>query len=377
MENELLQKFITNAPEPFFPLKLPVDYYPAIANDKELFKILNQANNSFGEYRGYLGSIMNPHLLISPLISQEAVLSSKLEGTHATLEDLLNFDANVATKIDKDEMQEIANYRKALFYAMDRLSVFGVEDNKLPLSTRIIKEMHKILLNNARGNTKNPGNFKRQQNYIVSASGTVFTPVPAHAVNEYMSNLENYFHSEESSILLQTAILHVQFEMIHPFEDGNGRIGRLLIPLFLYYRKELPLPTFYMSSYFNRDRSMYLKMLNSVSTTGEWTQWLKYFLNGIVFSSQEGIQKAKQINGLYEKFKNDEFNRLNSAHAIQILDFIFQHPLFTAKQLETDTSIPYRTVNTLLKRLVETKCISKNEAKRNALFYCAPLIKLL
>ena len=237
--------------------------------------------------------------------------------------------------------------------------------------------MHKILLDNARGSSKNPGEFKRQQNYIVSVNGVVFTPVPAGAVNDYMYNLENYIHFDDFNTLLQTATLHVQFEMIHPFEDGNGRIGRLLIPLFLYYREELPLPTFYMSSYFNKDRNLYLSKLNSVSATGDWAQWFEYFLNGVIYSSMEGIKKARGINDLYQQLKNGEFNKLNSAHAIQLLDFIFQRPIFNAKRVQKETGIPIRTVYSLLNKLVEMGCLLNNRAKRNTVYYCMRLIRII
>lgn len=375
--NDLLSNLLQTAPKPYIPEKLPIDYYQKAFSDTDLLKSLQEASMAIGEYKGYLMSTINPSLLISPLIANEAVESSKLEGTHATLEDLFNYDADQTTAANRDEIKEVANYRRALFYAMDNISVFGSEDNKMPLCTRVIKEMHSILLDNVRGSSKRPGEFKRQQNYIVSADGVVFTPLPANLVNEYMSNLENYIHFEDFNTLLQIAIIHCQFEMIHPFEDGNGRIGRLLIPLFLYYRDVLPLPTFYMSNYFSSNRQLYLESLNSVSTTGEWNRWFKYFLNGIRFSAKESTIKAVKINDLYDQYKELIINQINSSHGIQLLDFIFQHPYFTAKSLIDKTGIPRRTAYLLLNKLCNLHVLSNNGKKRNTLYLCDGLIKLL
>lgn len=371
------EQILQNAPQSCTPQTLPFDYSNYFS-DVSLIKLLTDATKKFGEYRGYLSNVVNPSLLISPLISQEAVLSSKLEGTHATLEDLLKFDANNEVGLDRDELKEISNYRQALFYALENMSTIDSSDNKLPLSGRIIREMHKILLDNVRGSTKKPGEYKRQQNYIVSANGVIFTPVSSDKVVEYINNLEQYIHYDDFNILLQASIIHCQFEMIHPFEDGNGRIGRLLIPLFFYYREELPLPTFYMSSYFNQNRNLYLESLNSVSKEGNWSTWFKYFLNGIIYSSQESTHKAILINNLYNEMKADILPQLNSIHAMQVIDFLFQHPVFKAKQLiNSKLNIPNKSAYSLLSRLEELNVLITDENKRNKTYICGNLIKLL
>ena len=376
--NNIKEQLLDNAPKPYSPRMLPFDYTDYFAKNTSLIQSLAKATQKFGEYRGYLSNVINPSLLISPLISQEAVLSSKLEGTHATLEDLLNFDANNESNIDRDELKEVSNYRRALFYALDNMSTINSNANKLPLSGRIIREMHKILLDNVRGESKRPGEYKRQQNYIVSANGVVFTPVSADKVQEYISNLEQYMHYEDFNILLQAAIIHCQFEMIHPFEDGNGRIGRLLIPLFFFYREELPLPTFYMSSYFNKDRNLYLESLNSVSRENNWNTWFTYFLNGIIYSSQESTSKAITINNLYNEMKESILPQLNSIHGMQLIDFIFQHPVFKAKQLlNSKLSIPHKSAYTLLSKLEAMGVLETDNSKRNKTYFCMRLIKLL
>ena len=379
MEDIKKSDLLKNAPKPYIPSLLPINYLEELTNNPKLMKLLTTASLKLGEYRGYLCNLINPTLLISPLISQEAVLSSKLEGTHATLEDLLKFDANISSDIAKDELMEVSNYRSALYYALDNISTINEDNGKLPLTGRIIKEMHKLLLNNVRGESKNPGHFERQQNYIVSANGVVFTPLPANMVDDYMTNLEKYIHYEDFNELLQIAIIHSQFEMIHPFEDGNGRIGRLLIPLFLYYKELLPLPTFYMSSYFNNNRNLYLEALNSVSATGSLVQWFEYFLNGIIYSANESTIKAIQISNLYDEMKEKIINTLNSVHAIQILDFIFEHPIFKAKQLiENDSlNIPSKTVYNLLNKLIKDEILIDDGQIRNKTYFCMKLIRLL
>lgn len=244
MNESAKERLLKSAPAPYIPKKLPLNTFSFVT--KEIFELTVKANNAVGQYAGFLKNTPNPWLLLAPITTQEAVLSSKLEGTHATLEDILNHEAGNQTSIETDEIKEVQNYSRALVYAMKNISCYddlSSMDSKSPLTVKLLKEMHAILLDNVRGSTKHPGKFKMLQNYIGGAENISFTPLPPELVNEYMSNLERYMHYQESDLLLQAAILHAQFEMIHPFEDGNGRIGRLLIPLFLYYRGLIPLPT--------------------------------------------------------------------------------------------------------------------------------------
>lgn len=376
MDNIDKLKLIENAPKLYLPEKLPLNQEQFATLN--ILKLSSKAESELGRYSGFLLNLINPMLLISPLVTQEAVLSSKLEGTHATLEDLLNYQAGNKVDVETDELKEIFNYREALFYALNEISTINKsEDGKLPLTSRIIKEMHKILLNNVRGSSKNPGKFKRQQNYIGSVSSISYTPVPANMTDEYMSNLENYIHSEDISLLIQSAVIHAQFEMIHPFEDGNGRIGRLLIPLFLYYRELLPYPTFYMSKYFEKDRSLYISNLNNISLKGDWNSWIEYYLRGIIESANESTRKASEILELYEYMKREVIPTLNSAHGISLLDFIFSTPIFNATQVEENTNISIRTVYTLLNKLMKTKFITSDNAKRYKTYYCPQLLNII
>lgn len=369
-------KFLS-APTPFLPEKLPFNY-SEILTDTSVVQLMLKSSVEIGKYSGFLSSIINPMLLISPIISQEAVLSSKLEGTHATLEDVLNFEAGNKVDIETDEIQEIINYRNSLFYALKNISSIDSIDDKLPLSNRIIKEMHKILLNNVRGNSKNPGKFKTRQNYIGSQSTITFTPVSPQFTEEYMANLEQYIHYEDIDLIVQSAIIHAQFEMIHPFEDGNGRIGRLLIPLFLYYRNLLPYPTFYMSAYFEQDRALYLSHLSNISKKGDWKSWIIYYLEGVILSANRNTKKAERILNLYNHMKNEIIPQLKSASGIELLDFIFSTPIFSAQQVSKNLSnITLRTVYTLLNKLQETDFLDSTDNKRNKTYFCPQLLSIV
>ncbi|HEM3688568.1 Fic family protein [Streptococcus parauberis] len=368
---------IENLPVPFLPKTLPFNYN-SIYSDPQIIKLVTKANIAIGTYEGFLSSIINPMLLISPLLSQEAVLSSKLEGTHATLEDLLNYEAGNKVDIERDELHEIINYRNALIYALDNISTINDFSTKaLPLSNRIIKEMHKILLNNVRGSSKNPGNFKRGQNYIGSKGSISFTPVPANQTPDFMSNLEDYIHYDDVDLLIQSAIIHAQFEMIHPFEDGNGRIGRLLIPLFFYYKELLSYPTFYMSSYFEKDRSLYISHLSNISKNNNWNDWFIYYLEGIIYSSEESTKKAQAILHLYNSMKDEVIPKLNSVSGIQLLDFIFSNPIFKAKQVSQKINISDRSVYTLLNKLTKEGYIKTDSAQRNRTYFCPQLLSIV
>lgn len=367
----------TNRPEPYIPDKLPINKEKYL-NNFEILSLLAVANRNIGKYKGFLSTIINPMLLISPLISQEAVLSSKLEGTHATLEDVLNYEAGNKVEIERDEMTEIINYRKSLFYALEKIGTINEKDgSKLPLSGRIIKEMHDMLLNDVRGNTKRRGQYKVNQNYIGSQLSISFTPVSPNNTEEYMRNLEEYIHIEDFDVLIQSSILHAQFEMIHPFEDGNGRIGRLLIPLFLYYKEVIPFPTFYMSMYFERDRALYLERLNNISKNGDWISWIKYYLEGVIEQTEYSTRIANQIYNLYEHMKNEVTPQLNSASSIQLLDFIFSNPIFSAKQADKYVDLNIRTIYTLLSKLEGLDYIQTTEQKRNKTYFCPQLLTII
>ena len=349
------KKLLETAPTPYLPTKLPIDTRKIIYSSDEILGLLSAADSILGGYNWFLRTLSNPTLLISPITTQEAVLSSKLEGTHATLEDILNHEAGNETGIQEDELKEILNYRKALLYALNTITPrdnLTNPDSKSPLTTKVIKTMHKILLSNVRGSTKHPGEFKTGQNYIGSYDRISYTPVPPELTDFYMSNWEKFIHYTEPNILVQTAIIHAQFEMIHPFEDGNGRIGRLLIPLFLYYSGKIFTPTFYMSSFFEQDRALYLQMLANISQNDDWQGWIRYFLNGVITQAHTNIQKVQDILSLYNSYKAKS-NNIRSIYYVQVLDFIFEHPIFTVSMLNNEINTSRQTLYNLLNKMQE------------------------
>lgn len=369
-----------NVPKPHIPEKLPIELSKSLY-DCEIIKLISKANNAMGAYRGFLINTINPMLLISPLVSQEAVLSSKLEGTHATIEDFINYDAGNEVSVSKDEMQEVMNYRSALYFALGKMSTISDDSeegrHKLPLSVRLIKEMHKILLDNVRGQNKSPGEFKTEQNYIGNSAKITFTPLPPELTQDYMANFEQYIHFDEVDLLVQAALIHCQFEMIHPFKDGNGRIGRLLIPLFLYYREMLPVPTFYMSAYFEKDRTMYLEKLSAVSQKNDYATWIKYFLEGVIQQAEINTLKAKALLDRYNEFKDICISGMSSKYAIPLLDEIFQRPAFKAKQIQEVIPGSKGTLYNMLDEFVARGILRKDDKTRNATYFCPAILSII
>lgn len=374
------EEIFLNVPKPHIPEKLPIELSKSLY-DCEIIKLISKANNAMGAYRGFLINTINPMLLISPLVSQEAVLSSKLEGTHATIEDFINYDAGNEVSVSKDEMQEVMNYRSALYFALGKMSTISDDSeegrHKLPLSVRLIKEMHKILLDNVRGQNKSPGEFKTEQNYIGNSAEITFTPLPPELTQDYMANFEQYIHFDEVDLLVQVALIHCQFEMIHPFKDGNGRIGRLLIPLFLYYREMLPVPTFYMSAYFEKDRTMYLEKLSAVSQKNDYATWIKYFLEGVIQQAEINTLKAKALLDRYNEFKDICISGMSSKYAIPLLDEIFQRPAFKAKQIQEVIPGSKGTLYNMLDEFVARGILRKDDKARNATYFCPAILSII
>lgn len=374
------EEIFLNVPKPHIPEKLPIELSKSLY-DCEIIKLISKANNAMGAYRGFLINTINPMLLISPLVSQEAVLSSKLEGTHATIEDFINYDAGNEVSVSKDEMQEVMNYRSALYFALGKMSTISDDSeegrHKLPLSVRLIKEMHKILMDNVRGQNKSPGEFKTEQNYIGNSAEITFTPLPPELTQDYMANFEQYIHFDEVDLLVQAALIHCQFEMIHPFKDGNGRIGRLLIPLFLYYREMLPVPTFYMSAYFEKDRTMYLEKLSAVSQKNDYATWIKYFLEGVIQQTEINTLKAKALLDKYNEFKDICISGMSSKYAIPLLDEIFQRPAFKAKQIQKIIPGSKGTLYNMLDEFVARGILRKDDKARNATYFCPAILSII
>ncbi|MCJ7496813.1 MAG: Fic family protein [candidate division Zixibacteria bacterium] len=353
----------------FVPNPLP----PAIAYTKELVALLSEADRQLGNLSGVGALLPNPDLLITPYIKREAVLSSKIEGTQTSLSDLFYFEAankeEKRRETERTDVLEVVNYVSAINDGIKRLK-------ELPLCLRLIREIHKELMRGVRGEHLTPGEFRRSQNWIGAPGCTLneaeFIPPPVQEMNEALKDFEKFLHDRENFPgLIQCALIHYQFEAIHPFLDGNGRIGRLLITLFLCERKYLVYPLLYLSSFFEKYRSEYYDRLMAVSEKGEWEEWIKFFLRGVAVQSKDAVENSRSILNLLEKYRKLIQQQRTSIYVLKLLEEIFLNPFVTvpyaAKKLETT----YPTAKSAIQRLKEAKILFEVTDKRWGKVFCA------
>ena len=303
----------------FVPAPLP----PDLPYDSGLVLSLSQADAALSELSGLGRQLPNPHLLIAPYIRREAVLSSRIEGTRTSLSDLLLDEAELERSDDAD-VREVRNYVTALEYGLERL-------RELPLSLRLVRELHERLMQGVRGNRATPGEFRRSQNWIGPAGSTpataVYVPPPPDLMLDCLANWEQFLHERgRFPDLIQCALMHDQFEAIHPFLDGNGRVGRLLITLFLLERGRLSQPLLYVSDYIEGRRQEYYDLLLRVRTDGDWTGWLRFFLEAVKETAQAGVRQAGQLMDLREAFRQRLSRKPNT---LKLLDELFLNPYLT------------------------------------------------
>lgn len=323
--------------KPFEPQQLPIE---EIQWDS-LIQLIGRANRSLAYFDGVLYGVTNPDILLSPLTTQEAVLSSKIEGTQATLAEVMRFEAGDMPQEESrvHDIEEIMNYRRAMRLAEQELKA-------RPFSLNLLKDLHSVLLDGVRGKFKGRGLFRATQNWI----GTPGSPieeahfVPPAPVNLflYLENWEKYYHFDRPDPLVQLAIIHAQFELIHPFLDGNGRLGRMIVPLFLFERNLISKPVFYISAYLEKHREEYvagLRLLNE-KTPEAWTRWIGFFLTALEEESRENSKKAKQIIDLYNRLKDSILHLTHSRYAVPLLDDLFDQPIFTSSLLQSRAGMP-------------------------------------
>ncbi|MBM4326977.1 MAG: Fic family protein [Deltaproteobacteria bacterium] len=321
---------------------------PQTLDWSRLLPLIGPANAAVARYDGVLQGIPNAQVLLGPLTSQEAVLSSKIEGTQATLGEVLKFEAaeETATGEKRHDILEVLNYRLAMRHAVALLE-------KLPLSQRVVRDTHRVLLDGVRGQNKTPGEYRQVPNWIGPPGCTVetarFVPPAAHRVPDLMSAWEEYLHNDAPDKLVQLAILHAEFEAIHPFLDGNGRIGRLLVPLFLVGKRLLTSPDFYVSAYLEARREEYYERLLAVSRDGDWTGWSAFFLGAVTQQAKDNETKARAILDLYGQKKEWITDMTHSQHAIRALDWFFSRPVFKVSDFVTTATIPKPTANRIVR----------------------------
>jgi Fic family protein len=363
--------------KPFIPQVLPIQ---GISWDS-LIPLIGAANRSIAHYDGVLYGVPNPAVLLSPLTTQEAVLSSRIEGTVATLGEVLKFEAGEIPDVEarRIDMLEIINYRHALRYAEKALK-------NRPFNLNLLLELHSILLDSVRGQDKGRGSFRKIQNWVGEPGTPIeqakFVPPDPLLVPSALDSWEKYYHAEEPDPLVQLAIIHAQFEIIHPFIDGNGRIGRILIPLFLYEKELLSRPMFYLSAYLEKHHDEYVSGLRALGrNTDAWQGWIAFFLRAIDEQARENASTARSIMDLYEKLKVNVIDLTHSQYAIPLLDQIFQRPIFksTDVDLSGDQSPSRQAVSHLLRVLRDNgilKVVREGRGRQAQVLVFAGLLNL-
>ena len=309
---------------------------------------IDKATLSIGTLAGVGETIPNPNLLILPFLRKEAVLSSKIEGTQASLSDVFIFEASEGRWPSPDS-REVINYVDALNHGIRRL-------DELPLCTRLSNELHQVLMQGVRGEDKRPGELREIQNWIRSKGTNIgdarYIPPPPDYLPDLMADWEAFVNEElEMPRLMQCALIHYQFEAIHPYVDGNGRIGRLLITLFLHARNVLPKPLLYLSAYFERNRDAYIDHLLKVSLSGDWEPWLEFFMQGVVEQAEDALERSRRFRQLHEQYRELLQEKKESANALQLLDALFINPYMTAPRAVEVLGITHAGAQGVINRL--------------------------
>lgn len=357
----------------FIPYPLP----PVISFDTSLIRLLSEADRLLGELSGTGRLLANSYLLIAPYIRREAVSSSRIEGTQASLNDLFFFEASEREKPKIPDVREVRNYVQAMEHGIDRLK-------DLPISIRLIGEIHKVLMEDVRGHHATPGEIRRSQNWVgppgCSVQDATYVPPPVEEMKNALGEWEKYFHSSpDAPPLIQCALMHYQFEAIHPFLDGNGRVGRLLITFFLWEKGLLTQPLLYLSAFFDKFRDEYYSRLLSVSKHGDWRAWIEFFLRGVAHQAVDAVSDAKKIIELHAEYRRRlESTKKIPESAYRLVEEMFISPVFSITALSKKWNIPFNSVKTGVSRLVTIGILREATGKRrNKLFIAHELMEIL
>lgn len=354
----------------FLPDPLP----PKLTWTAALTRALSDADRLVGQLAGEGSRLPNPHLLIRPFLRREAVLSSKIEGTQATLGELLAAEAGAAVARSPHDLTEVAHYVAALEYGIKRLTT-------LPLSLRLVRELHTKLMTGVRGDRAMPGEFRRAQNWIGPPGCTIqnasYVPPPPVELMNGLSAWERFLHDQTWPPLAQAALLHYQFEAIHPFMDGNGRVGRLLITLFLIERGILPSPLLYLSAFFEATRWDYYDRLRGVTERSDWAGWLHYVFNGIARQSEDALGRAERINHLLAKWRQAA-SETQSKVPLLLVETLAANPYLTVGHASQRLRVAFTTVERAIARLERLGIVKELSGQRRNRVYCATaLLKIL
>lgn len=348
----------------------PLPPSPIIEMDTEMVALLSKAHNYLGKLDMMSELIPDMNMFLSAYVRKEALLSSQIEGTQATLEDVLNPNVDIAVNL---EVNDVINYVNALNFAIEKMK-------ELPVCNRLLCETHRVLMQGVRGQEKNPGEFRHSQNWIGASNSNLKTaryiPPTVEDMQTAMSDLEKFINDYDMDILLKTALIHYQFETIHPFLDGNGRIGRMLITLILLANGILHRPVLYLSLYLKTNRIEYYDRLSEIRTKGNYEQWIKFFLHGIIETCDDGIKTIKSINSL---IKTDEKKLVKKTEAIsKVFDYIKEHPIITIGGAATALNLSFNGVSNAVKKMVEVNILKETTTKaRDRVFEYTSYIDIL
>jgi Fic family protein len=354
----------------FVPEPLP----PRIEWSAGLAAALSAADRAVGRLAGEGRRLPNPHLLIRPFVRREAVLSSRIEGTQATLGELLAAEAGAAVERSAADLREVGNYVVALEYGVARLRA-------LPLSLRLVRELHEKLMRGVRGDVATPGEFRRSQNWIGPAGCTLadaaFVPPPPDRLMDCLGAWEKFLHDDTLPPLVHAALVHSQFEAIHPFLDGNGRVGRLLITLLLIAKGVLPSPLLYLSAWFEATREEYYARLSGVVERGEWEEWLGYFLAGAAGQAEDALGRIRRIDELLSRWR-DQLGKSPSRLPEKAIDLFVENPFWTVNKLAERLDVAFTTAQRAIDRLESASIVALvGEAKRNRVYCARAVLEIL
>ena len=345
-----------------------------------LMPSLLKATDALARYDQMLKNMHNSEILLAPLRNQEAVISSRMEGTISTMDEIMQYEADYGEGNDSTEVRsdivETVLYQRALKNAQG-----AIEDGYL-FNKFLLKTMHQELLSYGRGANKSPGAFKHEQNYLADKGkrAILFVPISSEKLEEGLDKLFTYINYDSTPILAKTAVSHLEFEALHPFQDGNGRIGRMLITLMLWQSKAISAPHFYISGYFEEHKERYTELMRQVSQTGNWNEWCQFFFDAIYWQAGHNLKIAQNIHVLYEEMKSIFTETLSSKHSLAVLDFVFTYPVFRNSRLSELTNIPPATANRFTKAILEKGILSlKEEAsgRKSALYSFEGMMELV
>ncbi len=354
----------------FVPNLLP----PKLDWSDALVSLTSRADLALGTLSGLGEALPNPHLLIYPFIRKEAVLSSRIEGTQSSLSELLLFEATKAEK--QRDVREVQNYVHAMEHGLKRL-------DDLPLSLRLIRELHAILMEGVRGEKATPGEFRQSQNWIgppgCTLNDATFVPPPVSEMMGTLDHLEKFLYADtQLPPLVELALVHYQFETIHPFLDGNGRIGRLLITLFLCQRSILSKPLLYVSAFFERHRQEYYDRLLEVSQRGAWRQWIEFFLQAVVEQSHDAVYRARRILDLHRTYYQTSLGKRLPPTAVELVELIFVRPVLNTRVVQEYLKVTFPAAQKAIKALIEEGILTEiTGGKRNKAYAAKKILEIL